>query len=106
MDSRPVPRDESRDRQHVVYYGLTDGTTRALVSDLVPARARATAFGIFQGVMGIALLPASLIMGMLYGRYAGKAFLLGAALALISAVGVLFVVPSKTKRDAEREVGE
>jgi MFS family permease len=77
-----------------IYYAMADGAVRALVSDLVSPAARGTAFGIHQFVTGILLLPASVVMGWLYGRYQGRAFYVGAALALVAAAGLLIVLPS------------
>lgn len=64
------------------YYALTEGVQKAFVADLVPAPLRATALGTFSMATGLALLPASLIAGALWGR-AGPAapFFYGAALA-------------------------
>ncbi|MEM5774973.1 MAG: MFS transporter, partial [Anaerolineaceae bacterium] len=35
------------------YYGLAYGTTKAMISDLVPANLRGTAYGTYNGVLGI-----------------------------------------------------
>ena len=43
-----------------LYYGLAEGVARALVSDLVPAETRGTAFGMYHGIVGITLLPPAL----------------------------------------------
>ncbi|MDT8304968.1 MAG: MFS transporter [Anaerolineae bacterium] len=76
-----------------IYYGLTAGAARAFVADLVPASQRGTAYGWYNGAVGIAALPASLIAGLLWqgiGRWQGfgapAAFLWGAALALLAAL--------------------
>lgn len=69
------------------YYALTEGTARALVTDLVPASLRATALGTFATATGIALLPASVIAGGLWqgvGPWAPFAY--GAVLAALSAL--------------------
>lgn len=44
---------------------LTDGVSKALISDFVPVPLRATALGTFSTATGIALLPASLLAGAL-----------------------------------------
>ena len=36
--------------------GIQESTLRAVVADLVPSRRRATAYGIFAGVLGVAAL--------------------------------------------------
>ncbi len=79
------------------YYGLAYGTTKAMISDLVPANLRGTAYGTYNGVLGILDFPASLIAGILWsgmGSWAGfgpsAPFLFGGVLALIAAL--LFVI--------------
>jgi MFS family permease len=76
-----------------LYYGLTQGVYRALVCDLVPEERRGTAFGMYNGITGITLLPASLIAGWLWQSISPAApFYFGAALAGISAIGLLVFV--------------
>ncbi len=65
-----------------VYYGLTEAVQSAWVADLAPAGLRGSAFGYFNGVIGLAGLPASLIFGALWERFGmSTAFFTGAALA-------------------------
>lgn len=80
------------------YYGLTEGVAKAFVADLVPAHLRGTAYGIFNAVVGITVLPASLIAGLLWqgigpwgGFGAGGPFYFGALLGLASALGLYFL---------------
>jgi MFS family permease len=76
-----------------LYYGLVEGGSRAFVADLVPAESRGTAFGWYNGVLSIALLPASLIAGWLWSAIAPEAaFYFGAALAFIAAIGIWVLV--------------
>lgn len=72
-------------------YGLflsaTKGVEKALVADLAPAGERGTAFGWFNLVTGLALLPASLLFGGLMQSYgAAVAFVVAAAFALLAAL--------------------
>jgi MFS family permease len=46
--------------------GIQESTLRAMVADLVPANRRATAYGIFAGVMGGATLIGGTLAGVLY----------------------------------------
>jgi MFS family permease len=79
-----------------VYFGLTEGVEKALVADLVPADRRGTAFGWYNLAMGVGALPASLIFGMIWDRAgAPVAFGFGAIMALIAAIGIMFVGPSR-----------
>ncbi|WP_310569895.1 MFS transporter [Gemmatimonas sp.] len=70
-----------------VVFGLTEGTEKALVADLVPAARRGTAFGWYQATVGVAALPASIVFGVVWDRYGSPAaFGMGAVLAVVAAV--------------------
>jgi len=73
-----------------LYYSLSEGTERALVTDLVPKELRGRAFGWMNGLIGFAALPASVGFGFLW-QHAGSrtAFLTGAAIAGVAAAGLL-----------------
>ncbi len=84
------------------YYALTDGVQRAFVADLVPGHLRATALGTFSTATGLALLPASLVAGVLWDRIGPAApFFYGAALAgaslllMIGGTGILRTAPGQ-----------
>lgn len=49
-----------------VYMGLTEGVQRAYLATLIPAERMATGFGLYHMVVGLAILPASLIAGALW----------------------------------------
>ncbi len=69
-----------------IYYGLSSGIFRAFIADLVPADRRATAYGVFETLMGLMLFPASLIFGLLWDKFSAQmAFSVGAGLALVAA---------------------
>jgi MFS family permease len=66
-----------------IVFGLTEGTEKALVADLVPAAHRGRAFGWYHGGLGLMALPASLLFGALWAAFGPSwAFGCGAALAL------------------------
>jgi MFS family permease len=68
---------------YAVYHGLAEGPERALVSDLVGAPSRGTAFGLYHAVVGGAALPAGLWLGWLWDRHgASLAFRVDAGLAM------------------------
>jgi MFS family permease len=78
-----------------LYYAATEGAAKALVADLVPQAQRGTAYGLFNAAIGITVLPASLIAGLLWqglgawtGFGPGAPFLFGALMALLA--GFLF----------------
>lgn len=77
-----------------IFYGMTEGVEKALVADVVPAHRRGAAFGWFNLAIGLGALPASLMFGAIWDRAgAPNAFLFGAGLALLAAVGLMFFVP-------------
>jgi MFS family permease len=79
-----------------VYYGVAEGAAKAFVADLVPASRRGTAFGYYNGVVGIALLPASVLAGLLWDKVSPSTpFYLGAGLAFIAMVGLITLVKEK-----------
>jgi len=76
-----------------VYYGMVEGAARAFVADLVPAEKRGTAYGLYHGVVGLTLLPASLIAGWLWQAYSPAApFYFGAGLAFLAMLGITALI--------------
>jgi MFS family permease len=76
-----------------VYYGVVEGVARAFVADLVPEEKRGTAYGLYHGVVGLTLLPASLIAGWLWQAYSPAApFYFGAGLAFIAMLGIMGLI--------------
>jgi MFS family permease len=77
-----------------VFHALTEGPERALVADLAGPEVTGRAFGLFHAVTGAALLPASLLTGLLWQRFGATAALgTGAALAGVAALGLHLFVP-------------
>jgi MFS family permease len=78
-----------------LYHALTEGAERALVADLAGEASRGRAFGLFHAVTGAALLPASLLTGVLWQRFGAPVALgTGAGLAAVAALGLLVLVPA------------
>jgi len=79
-----------------LFMGATEGVEKAFVADLVPEGQRGTAFGWFNLIAGILLLPASMIFGLIYQSISsGCAFLFAGGCSLSAAVLLLgfFVLP-------------
>jgi MFS family permease len=77
------------------FYGLysaaTDGIQKAFISDLTDKNKKGTGLGIYNALLGITLLPASLIAGALYDKVDSSVpFYFGAATAIISAILMVF----------------
>jgi MFS family permease len=88
------------------YYGLTYGTTKAMVADVVPIELRGTAYGTYNGILGILDFPASLLAGILWqgiGKWGGfgpsAPFLFGAATAFLAAILMAVWMPSTKKQN-------
>ena len=76
-----------------LYAGATDGVERALVVDLAPASVRATGLGLHATLLGLGLLPASLVAGQLWDHVGPAAvFYLGGAFGLVAAAGLAILL--------------
>ncbi len=76
-----------------IYYGIVEGVAKAFVADLVPADKRGTAYGFYHGVVGLSLLPASVLAGWLWSDVNPSApFYLGAGLAFLAMLGLMVLV--------------
>ncbi len=81
-----------------VVFGLTEGSEKALVADLVPAERRGAAFGWYHAAVGIAALPASVLFGVLWDKLgASIAFGAGSGIALIAVVLFALAVPAPVR---------
>lgn len=81
-----------------LFYGLTEGTEKALVADLVPNELRGTAYGLFNFAVGVAAFPASFLMGIIWQAFGViPAFLFGASLAFVAAILFILTVPIAKK---------
>jgi MFS family permease len=106
---------QARSAAHIVvlyviygaYYGLSYGTAKALVADLVPPESRGMAFGTYNAVLGLTDLPASLLAGILWsgaGAWAGfgpaAPFYFGAAMAFLALLLFAFWKPKSASGSA------
>ena len=75
-----------------LYYGLSESVFKAYIADLVSPEKRATAYGLFNTGVGLALFPASIIMGTIWDIYGSRwAFTVS---ALFSLLGFLIFLAS------------
>lgn len=83
------------------FYGaFTEGVGKAIVADLVEERWRATAYGMYSAFTGIALLPASIIFGVLWDRFGpAYSFYYGVILSLVAFVVFLFLRVRNHKKE-------
>ena len=76
-----------------VYYGAAEGVTRAFVADMVPKARRGTAYGLYHGAIGLSLLLASVIAGLLWEAVSPSAtFYFGAAMAGAAMLGFALLI--------------
>lgn len=72
-----------------LHLGLTQGLFATLVADTAPTDLRGTAFGVFNFIVGIAMLLASVLAGGLWDIYGAQAtFMFGAVVAGVALAGV------------------
>jgi MFS family permease len=102
--SEPVIREDTRRTIWGLYYNvfflglvslLTDVSSE-MIFTLVPADRRGTAYGYYQGVVGLTLLPASVLAGWLWDTVNPTApFYLGDGLAFLAMLGLLSLLKEK-----------
>ena len=72
-----------------LYIGFTEGVEKALIADVAPVNLRATVIGLHATLVGIGLLPASLLAGILW-KFIGPAapFYFGGAMGIFASIGL------------------
>lgn len=68
-----------------LYYGLTEGAEKALLSEVTPPEQRGRAFGALHAITGAAVLPANAVFGALFDAHPEWAFFMGATFAAMGA---------------------
>jgi MFS family permease len=76
-----------------LYTAFTEGVEKALVADIAPQELRATAIGLHATLVGIGLLPASLLAGTLW-KFFGPAwaFYFGGIMGISASIGLWFIL--------------
>jgi MFS family permease len=73
-----------------IFMGLTEGVQKAFLTTIIPSDFKATAFGVYNTAIGLAMFPASLVGGWLWDHVSPAAtFYFGAITAMLAAM--LFV---------------
>ena len=87
-----------------LYLAMIEGVEKALVSDLAPAHARATALGLYGTLVGAGLLPASLVAGFLYTIDPRVPFVLGGVMSTAAglALWAFLKMDGGTSREVQR----
>jgi MFS family permease len=83
-----------------LYSAATDGIQKAFISDMTDINKKGTGLGIYNALLGVTLLPASLIAGFLYDKINSSVpFYFGAATAGLSAI-LMLIYSLKYKKAA------
>src|SRR3989338_5693026 len=79
-----------------LFMAVTDGVSKAYVSDMVSEKERATSLGVYHTIIGVMLLPANLLGGLLWQRINVQSpFIFASALALVSAFLLMVLIRKK-----------
>jgi len=80
------------------YTAMITGVERAFVAEISPPELKGTMLGLHSTVAGIALLPASIIAGLLWNAYGAQVpFVFGAGLSLLAVVILVLFMKGKDK---------
>jgi MFS family permease len=72
-----------------IHMGITQGLLATMIAAAAPADLRGTAYGFFNLVSGVAMLPASVLAGLLWDRFgASSTFCAGAAFCAVALLGL------------------
>lgn len=76
-----------------LYMAFTEGVEKAFISDIAPENVRGTMIGLHATLVGIGLLPASLIAGALWNAFGAPApFYFGGFMGILAAVGIALLI--------------
>lgn len=86
-----------------LYLAMTQGVEKALVSDLAPAHARATALGLYAMLVGVGILPASLVAGLLFMIDPAIPFILAGVMSAAAGLALWFLLDMKDDGSSRAE---
>ncbi|MEG1448559.1 MAG: MFS transporter [Oscillospiraceae bacterium] len=79
-----------------VYTAMIAGVERAYIAEISPNNLKGTMLGLHSTISGIALLPASVVAGLLWTNVSAKApFMFGAILSLVAAIILAIFMKNK-----------
>lgn len=80
-----------------LYTAMITGVERAYIAEISPSDLKGTMLGLHSTLVGIALLPASLIAGVLWDLFGAVVpFIFGSSLALLAAILLVFFMPNQS----------
>ena len=81
------------------FQGIFRAAGKALATDLVPERMRASGLGFYSATIGVQGLVASVVAGLLWDRVGHAAvFWYGAIFAAVGSIALLVLLPADAKR--------
>lgn len=87
-----------------VYTAMIAGVERAFIAEISPQELKGTMLGLHSTIVGIALLPASTIAGVLWTSFGAEVpFVFGACLSVAAAFVLLFLMKGGRVDDFERQ---
>jgi len=87
-----------------VYTAMIAGVERAFIAEISPPQLKGTMLGLHSTVVGVALLPASTIAGVLWTAFGAPApFVFGACLSMLAAILLLALMKSGLPEKVEEE---
>jgi MFS family permease len=78
-----------------IYYAMIEGVEKAFVGDCAPVDSKATALGFFHTIVGIGLLPASVIAGFLFSLSPAAPFIFGSCMSISTFIIVVVFIQEK-----------
>ncbi|MEG1244448.1 MAG: MFS transporter, partial [Oscillospiraceae bacterium] len=86
-----------------IYAAAIKGVEKSFISEISPDELKGTMLGLHATVVGVALLPASVIAGVLWTKFGASApFLFGAAMALISSIILIILLNRPSVKQMEK----
>ncbi|GHV72965.1 MFS transporter [Spirochaetia bacterium] len=86
------------------YTALTTGIERALIVEIVPETQKASSLGLHSAIVGLGLLPASIIAGILWDLMGqSMPFIFGGIMAFITSIGIFILLSKKNIKHGVRQ---
>ena len=90
-----------------LYSAATDSIQKAFISDNIDMNKKGTGLGIYNALLGITLLPASLIAGLLYDKINSSIpFYFGSVTAVTSAILMLIFILLNRSHETKSSIGK
>jgi len=81
-----------------IFMAMNEGVQKAYLATIIPQEFKGTGFGLYNTLTGVAVLPASLMGGLLWDRLGPHAtFLYGSATAWLAALSFILLRPLSSR---------